>query len=154
MEAQSIVQRPDKRPGPSGDLDGLRSHLHGMWASVAGSWATHAAYVDARGAEITERMLDLSELQAGERVLELACGPGSVGLAAAERVGARGEVVLSDVVAEMTSIAAARAAALGLTNVRTRELDLERIDEPDGSFDVGSVPRGNHARARPGRRGA
>ncbi len=44
--------------------------------------------------------------------------------------------MLSDVVPEMTSIAAARAAALGLTNVSARDLDLERIDEPDASYDV------------------
>jgi SAM-dependent methyltransferase len=43
---------------------------------------------------------------------------------------------MSDVVAEMTSIASARADALGLTNVSTRVLDLERIAEPDGSYDV------------------
>ena len=36
----------------------------------------------------------------------------------------------------MTSIAAARAAALGLGNVTTRVLDLERIEEPSGSYDV------------------
>jgi SAM-dependent methyltransferase len=137
MEARSIVERPDGRSsvGDRG-LDDLRAHLHGMWAGVAGSWEEHAAYVDARGAEITERMLELSAPQPGERVLELACGPGSVGIAAAPRVAPGGEVVLSDVVAEMTSIARARADALGLGNVSTRELDLERIEQPDGSYDV------------------
>ena len=39
-------------------------------------------------------------------------------------------------VGEMTAIAAARAEAFGLGNVRTRVLDLEQIDEPDGSYDV------------------
>jgi SAM-dependent methyltransferase len=47
-----------------------------------------------------------------------------------------GEVVLSDVVTEMTTIAAARARALGRTNVSTRVLDIEAIDRPDRSFDV------------------
>ena len=69
-------------------------------------------------------------------MLELACGPGGLGLAAAARVAPRGEVVLSDAVAEMTAIAAARAEALGLSNVSTRELDLERIEQPDASYDV------------------
>jgi SAM-dependent methyltransferase len=137
MEAKSIVKRPDGRSDvKGGGLDDLRERLHGMWAAVAGSWAEHAAYVDARGAEVTERMLELSAPQPGERVLELACGPGSVGLAAAERVAPGGEVVLSDVAVEMTSIAAARAAALGLSNVSTCVLDLERIEQPDGSYDV------------------
>jgi SAM-dependent methyltransferase len=128
MEARSVVDQPD--------IDELRSHVHGMWAAVAGSWAEHAEYADARGAPAAERMLDLSMPQPGERVLELACGPGGLGLAAAERVAPGGEVVLSDVVAEMTSIASARAEALGLSNVSTRELDLESIAQPDGSYDV------------------
>jgi SAM-dependent methyltransferase len=51
-------------------------------------------------------------------------------------VAPRGDVVLSDVAAEMTAIARARADALGLRNVSTRELDLEQIDEPDGAYDV------------------
>jgi SAM-dependent methyltransferase len=128
MEATSMV-------GPT-DADALRARLHGMWAAVAGGWAEHADYVDARGAEATERLLELAAPRPGERVLELACGPGGLGLAAAKRVAPGGEVVLSDVAAEMTAIAAARADALGLTNVSTRELDLEHIDEPDGSYDV------------------
>jgi SAM-dependent methyltransferase len=107
-----------------------------MWASVARPWGEHADYVDARGASVTAKMLAASAPQPGERVLELACGPGGTGLAAAERVAPGGEVVLSDVAAEMTSIASTRAAARGLTNVSTCELDLERIEQPDASYDV------------------
>ena len=44
--------------------------------------------------------------------------------------------MISDVAPEMTAIASRRAEALGLRNVRTRVLDLEQIDEPDGSYDV------------------
>jgi SAM-dependent methyltransferase len=118
------------------DIGELRARLHGMWAAVAGAWGEHAEYVDARRAHVTDRMLELTAPRPGERVLELACGPGGVGLAAAARVAPDGEVVQSDVVVEMTEIAAARAHALGIGNVRTRVLDLERIAEPDGSFDV------------------
>jgi SAM-dependent methyltransferase len=107
-----------------------------MWAAVARSWEEHAAFIDARSAAVSERMLDLARPRPGDRVLELACGPGGVGLAAAERVSPGGEVVLSDVTREMTSIASARASSLGLSNVRTCELDLEQIAEPDASYDV------------------
>ncbi len=137
MGPKSIVERSDVRPEPeSRNRDELRAHLRGMWAAVAPGWADHAAYADARGAEVAEAMLALTKPQPGERVLELACGPGGLGLAAAKRVAPTGEVVLSDIVAQMTSIAAARASALGLTNVTTRELDLEQIDEPDAFYDV------------------
>jgi enediyne biosynthesis protein CalE5 len=118
------------------EREGLRARLAGLWAAVAGGWAQHADYADARGAQSARRMLELAEVRAGDRVLELACGPGGLGLAAAERVVPGGEVVLSDVAEEMTAIAAARGAELGLRNVAFRRLDLERIDEPDASYDV------------------
>jgi SAM-dependent methyltransferase len=110
--------------------------LHNMWAAVAPAWAEHAAYADARGAHVTEKLLELTAPSPGDRVLELACGPGGTGLAAAARVAPDGEVVISDVAAEMTAIAAARAESLGLTNVSTRNLDFEDIEQPDDSFDV------------------
>lgn len=107
-----------------------------MWSAVAAGWGEHAAFVDARATAVVEAMLAATDPQPGERVLELGCGPGGLGLAAAERVAPGGEVVLSDIASEMTAIAAERAAARGLTNVSTLELDLERIEQPDGSYDV------------------
>jgi ubiquinone/menaquinone biosynthesis C-methylase UbiE len=137
MEARSIAEQPDGGSGPGGrSRDDLRANLHGMWAGVAPSWGEHADYIDARATDVTEKLLELSAPKPGERVLELACGPGGLGLAAAELVAPNGEVVLSDVAAEMTAIAAARAEALGRSNVSTRELDIEQIEEPDGSYDV------------------
>jgi SAM-dependent methyltransferase len=129
VEARTIDQRPD-------GTDALRARLHGMWAAVAPAWGEHAEYADARGAEVAERMLALTSPRPGERVLELACGPGGLGLAAAARVAPGGEVVLSDVAAGMAAIAAARAEALGVSNVSTRVLDLEHIEEPDASYDI------------------
>ena len=126
METESVVQKPDE----------MRAQLHGMWAGVADSWAEHAEYAEYRGSLVTRRLLELAAPRPGDRVIELACGPGAVGLAAAELVGPGGQVVLSDVVPEMTAIAAARAEAAGIGNVVTRELDLERIEEPDGTYDV------------------
>jgi ubiquinone/menaquinone biosynthesis C-methylase UbiE len=131
MEGSATIQRSH-----GGSPDEVRASLHRMWSSVAWAWGANAAYVDARGAETSERMLALTRPVAGERVLELACGTGGPGLAASPLVGTNGEVVLSDVAPEMTAIAAARAAALGLDNVRARVLDLEDIDEPDASYDV------------------
>src|SRR5689334_3383209 len=132
---QTIDRTPGQRGGPRDPAE-LRAHLRQMWAGVAGGWEAHADYADARGRTLTARMLELAAPRRGERVLELACSAGGVGLAAVPLVGPDGEVVISDVVPEMTAIAARRAAARGLRNVRTRELDLEAIDEPDGSYDV------------------
>jgi SAM-dependent methyltransferase len=137
MSAQSIVEHSDVRPDTTGQGgDELRARLRGMWAAVAPRWAEHSEYADARGAEVAERMLDLTAPTPGDRVLELACGPGGLGLSAAERVAPGGTVVLSDIVPEMTAIAASRASERGLENVATRPLDLEQIDEPDATYDV------------------
>jgi SAM-dependent methyltransferase len=114
----------------------LAAGLHAMWGAVADGWGEHADFVDARSAALTARMLDRAALRPGERLLELAGGAGGLGMAAAEQVGPDGEVVISDVAAEMTAIAARRAAARGIGNVTARELDLEGIAEPDASFDV------------------
>src|SRR3954468_13125831 len=107
-----------------------------MWASVAPGWEEYAATVDEQGRRVSEEMLAFTGPRPGERVLELACGPGGVGLEAAPLVAPDGEVVLSDLVPEMTTIAAARASALGLDNVTTAVLDIESLDRPDGDAEV------------------
>jgi enediyne biosynthesis protein CalE5 len=126
----------DATPAPPPARDDVRAALHAIWSAVAPGWEANAGFLDARGASMTARMLALSSPSPGDRVLELACGPGGPGFAAAALVAPGGEVVVSDVSAEMTAIAARRADALGLEGVHTRVLDLERIDEPDASFDV------------------
>jgi enediyne biosynthesis protein CalE5 len=114
----------------------LRERIHGMWSSVAPAWRDHADDVDARGAALAARMLELAAPGPGDRVLELACGPGGLGIAAARLVGDAGRVTLSDVSEEMVATARARAADAGVENVRLRRIDFEAIDEPDGAFDV------------------
>ncbi|HEY7052106.1 MAG TPA: methyltransferase domain-containing protein, partial [Mycobacterium sp.] len=84
---------------------------------------------------VTEAML-AAGVRPGDRVLELACGPGGTGLAAADVVGPDGEVVLSDVVLEMLGIAAQRAAARQLGNITIAQVDMENIAFPDASFDA------------------
>jgi len=123
---------PDSTAAEDG---GLRASLRAIWASVAPSWGELAEHVDTQGAVVAQAMLDAAGLESGERVLELACGPGGVGIAAAAIVGPGGAVVLSDIAPEMTAIAAERAKRAGFTNVTTREVDLERIDYPEAAFD-------------------
>jgi SAM-dependent methyltransferase len=121
---------------PATDLDQIRKASHAMWGAVAPGWGKNAEFVDSRGRDLTAAMLEAVGLQSGERVLELACGPGGIGLEAAELVAPDGEVVLSDIAPEMTAIAGDRAQVRGLANVTTRQLDLEAIDEPDESYDA------------------
>jgi SAM-dependent methyltransferase len=110
--------------------------LHAIWSSVAPAWSEYADFVDERGAAVVAAMLAAADLQSGDDVLELGCGPGGVGIAAAEMVGAAGSVVLSDVVVEMVEIAELRAREHGSRNVTVRQLDMEHIDAANSSFDA------------------
>jgi ubiquinone/menaquinone biosynthesis C-methylase UbiE len=113
----------------------IRAHTRAMWGGVAAGWEQHADYVETRGAHVTERMLARTAPRLGERVLELASGAGDIAIAAAPLV-APGEVVVSDVAAEMVDIAARRAGARGLANVTPRVFGVEAIDDEDASYDV------------------
>lgn len=118
------------------DTMGIRRQVHRMWGAVAPAWGAYAEYTDSRGRELADRLLELSAPRPGDRVLELACGAGGIGLAAAALVGSRGEVIVSDIAEEMTEIAARRAREAGFDNIHTRALDIEEIDEGDATFDV------------------
>ncbi len=105
-----------------------------MWDSVAPGWAANAGFVDEQLALATEALLDAAQIGEGDQVLDLAAGPGGAGLAAAERVGSTGGVVLSDVAAEMVAVAAKRAGSDA--RVSTAVFDQGAIDFGDASFDA------------------
>lgn len=105
-----------------------------MWDCVAENWQRNADFVDRHLADATATLLSAVEVEPGDAVLELACGPGGAGLAAAAVVGESGRVVLADVAPSMVEVAAERAAAL--PQVSTAVFDLASIDAPDESFDA------------------
>lgn len=103
------------------------------WSAVAAAWD---AKVDGEEelASATDALLDRLAPAAGERVLELAAGPGSLGPVLASRVGPTGTVLLSDLAPAM--VAAAERRNAGHANVDVAVIDASAIDRPDGSFDV------------------
>jgi SAM-dependent methyltransferase len=105
-----------------------------QWGGAAEHWAEAAEKPDTgASARAAEWMLDAAALRPGERVLEVACGAGRVGLQAAEIVGADGVVVCSDFAEPMVEIVRGRIERLGLSNVEARALDAEQMsfDESD-----------------------
>ncbi|MEA2201027.1 MAG: hypothetical protein QOI89_1623 [Solirubrobacteraceae bacterium] len=105
-----------------------------MWNGVAPGWETNAQFVDGQLASATEKLLDAAGIAEGNAVLDVGAGPGGAGLAAAERVGHGGSVVLSDVAAEMVAVAARRARAV--PQVSTAVFDQSEIAAEDGHFDA------------------
>ncbi len=105
-----------------------------MWDSVAPGWEANARFVDEQLALATAALLDAAGIGEGDRVLDLAAGPGGAGLAAAQLVGSSGSVVLSDVAAEMVGVAAKRASAAA--QVSTAVFHQSAIGFADDSFDA------------------
>jgi SAM-dependent methyltransferase len=106
-----------------------------QWSTVAPGWARQRAYVWEISRDVGERLVAALAPRAGERILELAAGPGDTGFVAAGRVGPAGRVISTDVAPEMVQVAEQRGRELGLTNVEYRVVDAEAIGLPDGSVD-------------------
>jgi ubiquinone/menaquinone biosynthesis C-methylase UbiE len=81
-------------------------------------------------------MIDAAALRPGQRVLDLAAGPGDVGFMAAKLIEPGGELICSDQSEAMLELARARGSELGLTNVSYRVLGGEWIDLELASVDV------------------
>jgi SAM-dependent methyltransferase len=105
-----------------------------MWNTVAPAWESNAAFLHDHMAAATEALLDAAGVGEGAAVLDLATGAGGAGLAAADRVGPSGTVVLADVATEMVAAAARQAA--GRPGVSTLVCDQGAIAAPDESFDA------------------
>jgi ubiquinone/menaquinone biosynthesis C-methylase UbiE len=123
------VRRPE-------DPDTFRAEQIEHWEKAAAGWGKRAADVRDHGMPVSIAMLRQLELQPGQRVLELAAGPGDTGFLASELVNPAGMLVSSDASEAMLAIARARAEQLGITNVEFLRLELEWIDLPTASVDA------------------
>ncbi len=90
---------------------------------------------EARG---RERAIELIEARPGMRVLDLACGPGTLTRRLAVLVAPGGEVVGVDLAEGM--LALARAA--GIPNARFEVMDMEHLTFADSSFDAATCGHG------------
>lgn len=81
-------------------------------------------------------MVELVDLRPGDRVLELAAGPGDTGFLAAARIGAAGLLLCTDAAPEMVAAARRRGEELALANVEYRVVDAAAVDLPDSSVDA------------------
>ena len=78
----------------------------------------------------------LPHLRAGMRLLDVGCGPGTLTVDLARRVGPAGEVVGVDISEAVVAEAAAHAAERGADNVSFRAGDFRELDLGARSFDV------------------
>lgn len=107
-----------------------------LWDEAAPGWDKWWPALEQAMRPVTQRLVELAQLQPGHRVLDIATGLGEPALTVAPRVRPGGVVIATDLSAKMLDIARRRAANLGLDNVHFKQVDGEALDYPPGSFDA------------------
>jgi ubiquinone/menaquinone biosynthesis C-methylase UbiE len=114
----------------------VKAELRRTWEAAAPGWAKWENVLAEGLADVTDTMLDMAGVDAGMRVLDLACGAGSQSLRAATRVGPQGRVVASDISAIMLMQVEEAAKRSGLSNIETLECAAEDLPSSVGVFDA------------------
>lgn len=86
--------------------------------------------------QAAEQVFKLVDLQPGEKVLDVGTGAGSPALEAYPFVGPTGKITGIDSAASMIVAATRRAQELGIGNAEFFEMEGEKMDFPDGTFDA------------------
>lgn len=123
---QVIDCPPSERKPVTVDLAAVKTRQQAMWAS--GDFSVIGTTLQLAGESLCEAV----DLEAGSRVLDVACGNGNAALAAARRFA---KVTGLDYVPELLRRAAERARAERL-EIEWVEGDAEKLPFSDGQFDV------------------
>jgi SAM-dependent methyltransferase len=119
-------------PNVENEQEGLRWQL-GVWDRMS---PIYLCEVDNRFTEVVDGVIRRAALRAGQQVLDLGTGTGSVAVKAASLVLPGGRVTALDISPEMLGIARQQAAGLGLSNITFLEGRAEEIPAPSGRFDA------------------
>jgi ubiquinone/menaquinone biosynthesis C-methylase UbiE len=92
-------------------------------------------FVPAIGQPVSEDLLNLAALRAGERVVDIACGTGVIARQAAERVGSTGSVTGVDLAPDMIAVAEGIDAPSGAP-IEWHVGDAAALPLPDDIYDV------------------
>lgn len=78
-----------------------------------------------------QTLMSMASLSGGQKVLETACGSGLVTKMISDAVGTSGTIVATDLSQAMVD----QTKDLGLENVKTARMGVEKLDVPDAEFD-------------------
>jgi SAM-dependent methyltransferase len=115
-----------------------KADLRTEWRAAAPGWRAWLEVLEAAdgGQAVSRSLVQLAGIGPGDAVLDVAAGYGEPGLTAARAVAPGGQVVCTDISAEMLAVGRERAAAAGLDNVEFLELDAEELAFKEASFDA------------------
>ncbi|MGH9968933.1 MAG: class I SAM-dependent methyltransferase [Pyrinomonadaceae bacterium] len=106
------------------------------WRESAPYWERHAKTIRTMFAPVTRALIEEAGITEGQKVLDVAGGPGEPSLSIAEVVGPSGLVMCTDLIAEMVAAAEREAGRRELTNVKFQKCSVESLPFEDNSFDA------------------
>ena len=127
-QSQQIDTRDIDTQAPRFDARQYKETTRRQWNEAAAAWHRWSPLLSRWLGPATETMLDLCQVGAGCRVLDVAAGAGEQSLAAARRVGPEGYVLATDISPAILEYAESSARLAGMKNIETREIDGEALD--------------------------
>lgn len=109
-----------------------KNYTRDTWNESAASYGPVRRNLDSFNGDL----LDAVSPAPGERVLDVATGPGEPAMSLAARVAPGGRVLGVDLSERMVDVARAEAKRAGLENVAFEVMDAEQLALPDASFDL------------------
>src|SRR5215831_14255674 len=115
-------------------VDEATDRVRQDWQGQANSWYQQREAFLSASRPVHDWLVDHLDLHDGQRVLDVAAGPGDTGFLAAPRLGS-GRLVSTDLAPAMVEAARQRGTELGIDNADYRTLDAQAMDLPEASFD-------------------
>jgi len=99
------------------------------WDSVARGWQKWWKTFENGAQKVSDRLIELANVESGDNVLDVATGIGEPAISAAKIVGKSGHVTATDISSEMLEIAEERARSLSLNEIMDfKQSDAERLE--------------------------
>ncbi|MGB5338417.1 MAG: nucleotidyltransferase family protein, partial [Gammaproteobacteria bacterium] len=111
------------------------AHNKAHWGKRSDAWEKWSEMTRPRSAEFSRALMTAAAVDAGQRVLDLACGVGDTSLELGHVVGPNGFVMTTDLAFDMVARARWRAAADDLTNLHFCSAAMESLPFGDRGFD-------------------
>ena len=106
------------------------------WRDSAQFWQKHAQTIRNMFAPLTDALIEDAGITEGDRVLDVAAGPGEPSLTITEVVGPSGLVTCTDAVPDMVAAAKIEAGRRHVTNIEFKRCDATSLPFPDHQFDA------------------
>lgn len=121
---------------PDADDQTFKASVRTHWDAAARGWDAYSPEIRAWLRSSTDAMIAMAGVVPGARVLDVAAGAGDQTMAIAERVGAAGAVLSTDLSPAIVALAQDRTRRAGLRHVQCRVADGEDLQVDAASFDA------------------